>query len=194
MKRATTADKKLVIGILTDSFRDNKSVQYIIQGSKDKDRALWELMDYSFEMCMSFGDVFLSKDNSGCVLLLYPEKKSTTPYSIWLDLKLCLKCIGLSNIKRVLQRETKIKAIQKMVKYHTSYLWFIGTASSSQKKGIGSQLLREVLTEAERGGRNVILETSTLKNLPWYSKFGFSVYNELDLGYTLYFLERIYYQ
>ena len=194
MIKATKTDKALVINILTDSFRENKSVQYIIQKSNHKERAIRYLMDYSFEMCMCFGDVFLSEDNSGCVLVLYPERKKTTPYTIWLDLTLCLKCIGISNISNALQRESKIKGLQKMVEHHTSYLWFIGVAQSNQHKGIGSQLLNEVLSEAQRANRNVILETSTVKNLPWYSKFGFSIYNELNLTYTLYFLERIYRQ
>lgn len=194
MIKATKAQKELVIGILTDSFRENKSVQYIIQKSKNNDSALRELMDYSFEMCMVFGDVFLSEDNAGCALVLYPERKKSTPYAIWLDLKLCLKCIGISNVKNALVRETKIKALQKIVNHHTSYLWFIGVATSNQNIGIGSQILKEVMAEAEKAGRNVILETSTVKNIPWYSKFGFSIYNKLDLSYTLYFLERIYYQ
>jgi GNAT superfamily N-acetyltransferase len=192
MVKATKADKDRVISILTDCFRENKSVEYIIQKSKSKEEALRELMDYSFEMCMLSGEVFLSENNLGCALILYPERKKTTLYTIWLDLKLCLKCIGLSNIKNALGRETKIKAIQKMEKLRTTYLWFIGVEGSNQNNGIGSRLLTEVMAKAEEAGRNVILETSTLKNIPWYEKFGFSIYNKLDLSYTLYFLERIH--
>lgn len=192
MIKATKADKDRVIGILTDSFRENKSVEYIIQKSQNKEEALRELMDYSFEMCMVSGEVFLSENNLGCALILYPERKKTTLYTIWLDLKLSLKCIGIANIKNALERETKIKAIQKMEKLRTSYLWFIGVEGSNQNHGIGSRLLTEVMAKAEEAGRNVILETSTLKNIPWYEKFGFSIYNKLDLSYTLYFLERIH--
>jgi ribosomal protein S18 acetylase RimI-like enzyme len=190
MIKATKADKKLAIGILADSFRENKSAQYIIQKSKDKERALRELMDYSFEMCRCFGDVFISQDRKGCALVLYPERKKTTPYAIWLDIKLAVKCIGLSSIKNVLGRESKVKAMQKMEDHRTSYLWFVGVSPQGQNKGTGSQLLRDITSEAETSGRNVILETSTLKNLPWYEKFGFTIYNKLELGYTLYFLER----
>ncbi len=38
--------------------------------------------------------------------------------------------------------------------------------------------------------RPIYLATSTMKNLPWYKKSGFEVYNELDLGYNLFFLKR----
>jgi len=35
----------------------------------------------------------------------------------------------------------------------------------------------------------VYLETSTLKNMPWYKRMGFEVYDEVELSYTLFFLK-----
>lgn len=34
------------------------------------------------------------------------------------------------------------------------------------------------------------LETSMPENLPWYERFGFRIYDRLELGYTLYFLKK----
>jgi hypothetical protein len=36
----------------------------------------------------------------------------------------------------------------------------------------------------------VYLETSTLKNIPWYQRFGFTIYQEIDMGYQLSFLTK----
>ena len=36
----------------------------------------------------------------------------------------------------------------------------------------------------------VCLETSTLKNLLWYERFGFEIYNQPELGCILFFLKR----
>ena len=58
-----------------------------------------------------------------------------------------------------------------------------------QGKGKGTQILQELLDLAALENRLVYLETSTLKNLPWYQKMGFTIYEKLDLGYTLYFLK-----
>ena len=69
-------------------------------------------------------------------------------------------------------------------------LWFIGVDPTEQYKGIGTKLLIEVISEGQSKGRSIYLETSTDKNIPWYEKAGFSIYNELDLGYRLFFMRK----
>ena len=190
MISAQESDKNLVIDILNNSFYDNKSVNYIISKTKDKRKAMGQLMSYSFDLCMRFGEVLLSDDRKGCALLLYPERKKTDFFAIWSDVKLCLFSIGIANIFKVMSRENKIEGLQKSKVAHSAYLWFLGVLPSHQKNGTGSKLLREVLQQTDKESRNVYLETSTLSNLPWYQQFGFSIYEKLDLSYTLYFLDR----
>lgn len=43
-----------------------------------------------------------------------------------------------------------------------------------------------LIVESDKQGRMICLETSTLKNIPWYKKYGFGVYNEADLTYHLF--------
>lgn len=145
-------------------------------------------MEYSYEVCKMFGDVFVSDDRKGCALIVMPEKKKTTLKSIMLDAKFAISCLGLLNIKKAMTRETKIKQVQPDGLLY--YLWFIGVDPSCQNKGTGSSLLAEIITEAEKQQRTVCLETSTVKNIPWYQKFGFTIYNEFDFGYRLYCLKR----
>lgn len=188
MIRADYKDKELIVDILTNSFADNKSVNYIIKQDSRRMERIRNLMDYSFEVCYMFGDVFLSDNRKGCALIVKPEKKKTTLKSILLDTNLILKSTGLSNVKKAMDREGKIKKLQPQKP--TYYLWFIGVDPKEQNKGTGSTLLREVIKQGELKNRPVTLETSTLKNIPWYEKFGFKVYNELDLGYRLFFLKK----
>ncbi len=70
------------------------------------------------------------------------------------------------------------------------YLWYIGVEPTEQNKGIGGNLLSEVIENATSMDRKFFLETSTLQNIPWYKKFGFKIYHEMDLGYRLYFMKR----
>src|SRR3546814_8873097 len=88
-------------------------------------------MDYSFEVCYLFGDVFVSDYNYGCALVLYPDKKKTTLKSILLDIKLILSCVGIENIKKTLASESMIKKIQP--KEPMYYLWFIGVDPEDRK-------------------------------------------------------------
>jgi len=187
MIKAEVTDQATVVNILTTAFADNLSVNYIVS-QDNKSEKIKALMNYSFEQCMLFGNVYLSNDRKACALILYPQHKKTTLKSIWLDIQLILKSIGFSKAKQALKRESQIKKIQPKV--NMAYLWFIGVVPENQQSGIGSKLLKEVITEAERNELPVFLETSTLKNLPWYERFGFKVYDKLDLTYTLYFLKH----
>lgn len=187
MIKAKYEDKGLVTDILAKSFDGNKSVNHIIKQDFRRTERIKSLMNYSFEMCYRFGDVFMSEDKKGCALILFPEKK-TFLNSLLPDMKLIVSCIGISHLKKALIRESRIKQLQlKGLKHH---LWFIGVSPAAQTRGIGSKLLSEVIEEGRLKQRPICLETSTKINIPWYERYGFSIYNELDLGYRLFFMKR----
>ena len=189
MKRAEYKDKEQIVGILAGSFDDNKSVNYIVKQDGKRTQRMRKLMEYSFDVCYLFGDVFLSEDKKGCALIVTPDKKKTTFKSILLDAKLALSVIGLSNIKKAMNRESRINKLHPKEPFY--YLWFIGVDPSEQNKGIGTKLMNDVMKEAASKGRTVYLETSTLKNIPWYEKFGFIIYNKLDFGYELFCMKKV---
>ncbi len=188
MIKASREKKDLTVAILTNAFTDNKSVNYIIRQDNRKILRIKALMAYSFDMCMEFGDVFLTESGEACALILYPHLKKFSFYAVWLDIKIIFKAITVWGIAKTLNRESKIKAIQP--KEPMAYLWFIGVNRVFQHTGTGSSLLKEVIEYAEKKELPVFLETSTTENLPWYDRFGFQIYSELDLGYKLFFLKR----
>lgn len=184
MQRATNAERNTVVDILTQSFFDNKSVNYTIKQDARKKQRIRKLMEYSFDVCSLFGDVFISENKRGCALVLMPDKKKTTLKSVLLDIKLVFTAIDIVNVKKAMKREAAINKVHPVKNLY--YLWFIGVHPSGQGKGVGSRLLTEVIQEGLNKKRTVCLETSTVKNIPWYEKQGFKVYKELDFGYTLY--------
>jgi GNAT superfamily N-acetyltransferase len=145
-------------------------------------------MEYSFEVCHRFGKVYFSDEGKGCALILFPDQQKTTPASLLLDLKLIITSIGLANVRKAISREREIKMRRPQEPVY--YLWFIGVEPGEQAKGIGSALLKGIIKEAGAINRPICLETSAPQNLPLYQKAEFSIYNELDCGYTLYFLRR----
>jgi ribosomal protein S18 acetylase RimI-like enzyme len=185
---ATYADKETTVDILAKSFDDNKSVNYIIRRDKKRKQRIKRLMEYSFDVCNNFGKVLLSDNKKACALIVFPDKKRTTLRSALWDIRLIANCIGPNGVTKAMSREKKIKSLQpKELLY---YLWFIGVSPEEQHKGIGSSLLNGIIKDAEGERRTLCLETSTQKNIPWYQKFGFTIYNELDIGYSLFFLKR----
>jgi len=188
MIRANHKDKELIVDILAKSFDENKSVNYIVKQDSHRTERLRKLMEYSFDVCHLFGEIFLSDDKKGCALIVMPDKKKTTLKSIGLDAKLVTSVIGLSNVKKAMTRESRINKLHPKTPFY--YLWFIGVDPSQQSQGTGTKLLKEIIKEGKSKGRPIFLETSTLKNIPWYEKNGFAVYNKLDFGYELYCMKN----
>ena len=188
MFKANRNDKKIVIDILSQAFDTNQSINYIIPQDKKRKQRIEKLMAYSFDVCHEFGDVLLSDDRKACALILYPDKKKTTLNSILWDVNFAFSCVGVSGLKRVLDREAKIKSFHPKEPF--SYLWFIGVDQKFQNKGIGSDLLEKIIADSKSQNRLIYLETSTLKNVPWYEKNGFEIFNELDFTYRLFMLRQ----
>lgn len=189
MRKANPDDRDLVVELLTRSFEDNMSVNYIVRQDAKRIHRIRALMHYSFEVCYRFGEVWLSNDCTASALVLYPHLKKNTFVSVWLDIQLILCAIGLGGIKKALNREAQVKKLQP--KEPMAYLWFIGVNPLYQHQRTGSKLLQEVMADAAQKNLPVYLETSTVKNLPWYEKFGFQIYDQLNLGYVLFFLKHL---
>ncbi len=189
MKRAAAHQKTLVVDILSKSFDDNKSVNFVVKQDYIRKERIRRLMEYSFNVCHAFGKVLISDDEQACALILLPDSKHTTLNALLWDAKLALTVIGLNRISSVLGREAKIKSFHPKEPF--SYLWFIGVIPELQNKGKGSLLLNEIIQESEQNKRPIYLETSVDRNLPWYKKYGFEIFQSLELTYKLYMLRRI---
>jgi hypothetical protein len=181
------SDRALFVDILTESFDSNVSVNFVVRQDKNRNKRIRKLMEYSFDLCLLFGNVYLTEDRNGCALVLYPEMKKTTFKTILLDLKLALSSIGLFRVVTVLNRDAKIKkhypANNKLF-----YLWFIGV---KQRKGIGTELLNDLKKESIIQNRPIYLETSMKSNVDFYEKQGFHVYQTLDSPHQLFLLKSI---
>ncbi len=189
MIRARYTEKPVVIDILSKSFDDNKSINYIVKQDKKRKMRIRRLIDYSAEICFMFGKVYLSDDRHGCALILLPEKKKSTLITILLDIKLAFSVIGIFRSLKIMSRESIIKSFHPKEPFY--HLWFIGVDPSYQSKGTGSIILKEVIEDCNLEKRPICLETSTMRNLPWYEKSGFSIYKELnDFGYNFYMMKK----
>lgn len=189
MRKAGISDKSIILDILTRSFDDNKSVNYVVKQDQKRVDRITRLMDYSFNVCNEFGEVWISDDQQACALILFPDKKRSSFRTLLWDIKLALSVIGLDRVSAVLKREAMIKANHP--KESIAYLWFIGVNPQLQGKGVGSAFIQEVIQECERKKRPIYLETSMEKNLPFYKKFGFEIFQSLKLSYTLYQLRKV---
>jgi ribosomal protein S18 acetylase RimI-like enzyme len=59
------------------------------------------------------------------------------------------------------------------------YLFTLGTAPERQGQGVGSALLRAMLTLIDEAGEPAYLESSKQRNVPLYARFGFQVIHQI---------------
>lgn len=188
MRKATNKDIRKILEILTESFKENKSTNYVLKHKN----LLPELFEYSIGKGFLFGDIWINDSENACAILIDPKKKKFNLKSTWLDLKLVLKVIGFRRVKKVLKKETITEqTLPKDLDY--IHLWFLGVSPNVQGKGIGTELLKAVIEHYRKSKKGMCLETSTLKNLPFYEREGFKVYSTKDFGFKLYFYKKIYY-
>lgn len=187
---AKPEDKELIVNMLTKAFSQNKSVDYIISSYGNREKRIKSLMEYSFDVCKLFGKVYVSEDKNACALVFYSDQKKNTLKSIFFDLKLIINCTGPGNISKVMAREKAIKSHYPDVAM--SYLWFIGVAPEFQNQGLGKILLEEITEESRTLNRPLYLETSSEKNVSWYLKSGFELYQQLDFGYKLFMFRKVF--
>lgn len=178
-----------IVDILTDAFADNRSVNYVVKQDRHRLTRIRWLMRYAVATGRDFGKVWLSPDRQAAAVTLLPDTKRVSVASVRRDVVLAFLSTGWRNVHKTLRREAQIKAIHPEEPF--CHLWFLGVEEEFQGQGLGSRLLQEIIDHYEVQRRAIYLETSTLRNIPWYKKFGFKVYHELNLAYPLYMMRRV---
>jgi GNAT superfamily N-acetyltransferase len=190
-RKALYKDKETIVEILSYSFSKNKIIAHLFKEPERRALGAKGLMGYAFEIAMRFGEVWIDDDSMVCALAIYPEKRKYNFFHWWQDVKFVVKYVGLRHYKRARKRQNKVADVHPKNK-DWLYLWFIGVHPNAQGKGLGSQALNFLADFSKQVQRNIYLETSTLSNLPWYNRHGFECFHQENLGYTLYFLRRLY--
>ncbi len=192
MIKATKKDKELIVDILTSAFEPitiPNSINFVVKQDSKRNERLKVLMEYLCDNSLLFGEVFLSDNRKACTLIQYPHTKKITLQTVLWDFQLALKCIGLSNVVKVLKREITLK------KHHSKephiHPMILGTYSEERGKGHGFRLIKQLQEYYKDTTLPVIIETTTKENLNLYEYFGFKIFKETsELQYPLYFLKN----
>jgi ribosomal protein S18 acetylase RimI-like enzyme len=187
MIKAIYSDKQFIIDILSRAFENNNCVNEVIKQGRNRQKRIRNIMDYSFEICWNYGEIYYTPDHKAVALLFFPEKKKSTVKSILRDVSFLLSDIDARQIIKVITREFQLR---KYYPEHFAYLWYLGVDPECQGKGVGSSLLKEVIKLEDRSNVPIYLETSTLINLSFYKRLHFKVFKRLHYGYTLFMLKR----
>ena len=190
MIKATLKDKKLVEGILISAFESNKdgsSINLIVGNGDNRVKKMRILMGYLFERAMLFGEIFIADNKKGCLLVKYSHKENVTLKTIKLDLNLAIKCIGITNILKVLKR---LQIAKKHYPKHMTRCPVIFGVDKEFKGGVtAARLMLSVKNHYKDNTLPVVIDAAAEYNVRLYQKFGFKVTKkENSLGFPIYFL------
>ena len=178
MRKATKNDIPKLVEILTESFKDDKTVNYVLKNTK----SMPELFHYSIAKGFLFGDVWIKNDQTACAILIDPVKKGFTLQSLWIDIK--FQVFRSMKLKKLRNKEKIIREIHpKDLDY--IHLCFLGIEPELQQKGVGSVFLKDLTEYYKKTKEAMYLETSTLVNIPFFEKRGFSWYATKYFGFEV---------
>ena len=191
MIKANASNKVRIIDILTRSFDDNKSTNWVVKSDKKRISRIRKLMVYAYDLCKMQEGVFISDDNKGAIIFDLPKTSKYNFTRLIKDVGFIFNVIGVERLFKVLKREGYIKKFHPKDDY--IYLWFLGVFPENQGNGVGSKLLQELIVMANNKNLPIYLETSNPGNLKLYKKFGFSTYHEWNtdfIGFSVWFMKR----
>jgi GNAT superfamily N-acetyltransferase len=194
VRAASSHDAAVVAEILSDAFRDDPVMRWLIPDARHRSRLVRAYFGAAVQhLYLPRGRVFLSDGDSGAALCL-PPGVSAGSLPILAELSLVwqvFRTAGLAGLSwaRSLQAEMRANHLAEP-RY---YVHAVGVRATEQGRGVGSALMRHVTRHCDRERLPACLENTNERNLPLYGRNGFTVVRELrvfDGGPPIWFMVR----
>lgn len=175
--------------ILAAAFQSNLSVNDTVRNDARRDTRLLELMRYAVKLGIRRKGLLMSNNGNAAAVCYDPTQKSNFFTETFAQLKLVHQVIGWNRLFYILKKDKQVAA--RRPAYPHYYLFLIGTNTQAQGSGEGSEVLQQILQRAQQEGKEVYLETSVDKNIPFYEKRGFEVFDTwlVREGYLIRFMK-----
>lgn len=194
MKKAIKTDKALVIDILSQSFLENPTLNFMVGISKHRKKRIRAIAEYAFDYGLRREGVFLSDNNNGAAIC-YKFNSRKTDVS---DLVLLCKMIwsGL-DFHKFFDIQNHVKQIrdQRPPSGDYLYFWFFGVDPHEYPRVSARELYREIFMRSRKKQLDIFAETTIYRNKLIYERFGFETYHTWynpKNGITVWFMKRKY--
>ena len=180
MRKATQEDKNLIIGIMSESFDVNPSVNWTVKQDGKREKRYRRLAGYVFDIAIRKEAIYISSNNMGVVILYKFNEHKDGLYEAWIRIKMAIRVIGLGRVREILKREAYIKS-KRTRDGEYLYVWFYGVLKKARGVGENSaavELKDFVFEQMEKRKLPVLLETTIPLNMKIYDRYGFRCYHE----------------
>jgi ribosomal protein S18 acetylase RimI-like enzyme len=178
VRPATIEDRGAVVRALVRAFEHDPLACFALRTDAGKARAFETTFDVAFRRwTLPVGGAWLAEGGAGAALWAPPGQWS--PGRAWPDALALARSVGWLRLPRVLRGIGLVDARHPRAPHW--YLFAIGVDPDHQGRGVGSSLLRAVLSLCDERGEAAYLEASTEANARLYERHGFRLVDTIDV-------------
>jgi ribosomal protein S18 acetylase RimI-like enzyme len=178
-------DTQRAAATFVDAFQHDPIWNAVFANHKSEDRRVHAVYETPVKYCLRYGSVYSTSEELEGVAAWAPGELSDM--ALWR----LIRCggarsgmkIGLKIAKQMMPifRPIEMDKKENMKGKDYIYLFIVGVAQKHQGQGFGGNLLRALITESERTGKALYLETETQKNVEMYDRLGFKLIKKITL-------------
>ncbi len=175
MRPATKNDKILVEHIMTESFRDNPNINYMIRPIFNKETMIKRLADYAFEFALKRNGLFITSDSKGLVVCCQqPIKMDARDY--FNLFKLIVGALNLRKLTNMFRRDAYIKSVRP-VDEKGIYIWCLALSDTLHSNKTAIEIKNFVFEKANQAHLPIYVETALWRNKIIFERYGFETYH-----------------
>lgn len=170
--------KKRAAAVVASAFFNYPMFTFYFPDPNRRKRWMPWYMEKTLNCALRYGEVFVAPDLSGVMFILSPtHTRVTNGEYIQNGFLFAPFVVGFRNYLRndVCEKfvaDTHERLLNKRDHY---YLWGLVADPKTQRKGVGSALLKILTDKADAENMPVYLETHEQKNIAYYERFGFKL-------------------
>ena len=168
------------------AFMDDPISVWVAPDPKQRERGLPLYFRMAMQYALRFGGHVYCSDDAPRAVATWLEPGRSPPSTTGMlrtGLLRLLWASGLSDARRLLEFGDTLERLHKQdVTQAHRYLWLLAVDPPFQGKGIGGELLRPALHEADRARLPCYLETARERNVSFYLRFGFRILRDEQMG------------
>jgi hypothetical protein len=150
-------------------------------GEPEKREILMRYMDYSMTEAEKYGQLTIAGNIPyGAAIWSKPLDTETDNEKSLLKKDFIKKYMGESSLNAYLTIVSFMSEQLDPILYDAWYLSIAGIKPSHQGRGLGANLLMEMLNETDKNGISTYLETFTPRNIRFYERVGYKIAKEVS--------------
>jgi ribosomal protein S18 acetylase RimI-like enzyme len=165
---------------LADAFSDDPMVAWMYPDPEQRHAQTEAFMRAGLDIGYPHGHVYSAAKNGAAAIWAPPEVDIFDDAAVALLFTLIGEQVGERSAE-LADGLLRISAEHPHDEPHF-YLFILGTAAASQSRGLGSALITDMLDRCDRQGLGAYLESSNIRNVPFYERHGFKVLSEIKIS------------